>query len=195
MRGSEQWRSRAALLVLAALVASAGVTTTLAGGGMKTTYAGSWNLTVENNSTSATFSVNGIQPGDAGNAATWTVTNDGSVDGLLNVTLINATDTEGINPESETETDPSNGGELAEHVMVTIYIDERDDDRYTPGVDRLVYDGTPDAIAGTRLSNYELPAGESRELRIDYELPIGVGNRAQGDTAGFDVELRLTGAE
>lgn len=181
---------RATLLLLVALLASVGAVTLLPGGSMKTTYAGNWNLTVENGSTES-FSVHGIMPGHSGNAATWTVKNNSSVDGMLNVTLLNATDTEGINPESETETDPSNGGELAESVEITIYFDELNDDRYTPGMDRLIYDGTPDAIAGTRLSNYELPAGESRELRIDYELPVGVGNRAQGDTAGFDIEFGL----
>ena len=149
------------------------------------------------------FELTGFPPGADWYAADWTLKNDGSIDGSLDITFSNIVDADnGINePEAaDPEEDGTEDGELAEVLALVIYIDENNDDTYDALTDTLIYDGfVKPSLEGEQLSNYAMAAdygsGGDKAFRIEWSVDSSVGNKIQGDSAGFDIEFELLQVE
>lgn len=145
--------------------------------------AGTLDLTMNSNQT-IPFSFSNMKPGDSG-TITYTFTNAGNIDGYLDLENISVVDTEGANPESETNiTDP---GDLSANMDIAVKLDGN-----------LVWSGKLSnwGTAGS-LSDLLILAGSTRTLEIAWSVSTGVGNDIQGDvvTAGFTAELAQTAGQ
>ncbi len=181
--------------------------------------AGTLDLKVEENDpTTWKFVVPDIKPGDEGEAEA-EIKNTGTIDGYLHITFKNLLDKENghIEPEIETanqsqenceeeggvwnsENEPpcdlsgDLSGELAENLDLLIYIDEAGGtaDEFDLGIDTLIYQGKARGVLQGDIFNYFLASNDIRNFRVEWNLPIAVGNVAQGDKAGFDIVFELT---
>jgi predicted ribosomally synthesized peptide with SipW-like signal peptide len=134
------------------------------------------------------ITVSNLAPGDSGSRSI-VIKNVGSIDGCVNLELGTATNTEGLNPESETEkTEP---GDLGDYLVVTIYFDE-DGDLGTVNDQTFVCSGIINTIGGHLYNAYHpLCAGDLSYLVIVYNLPGHTGNNVQGDIVSFDISVIL----
>ena len=161
-----------------------------------------WNFTVEN-----------ILPGDSGGQET-IIQNTGTINGYLHISFADLLDEENNHIEPEAGTANQNqenceeeggvwdgiscnltgdgSGELAENLEILIYIDENSNGAFDLGIDELVYQGKVRGILQGDIFNYSLASFESRDFRIEWGLPLEVGNVAQSDKAGFDIVFELT---
>jgi len=145
------------------------------------------------------FELTGFPPGAEWYAADWTLKNDGSLPGSLDITFSNIVDSDnGINEPEEADPgeDGTEDGELAEVLELLMYIDENDNDAYDEGTDTLIYDGfVKPGLEGEQLSNYAMAAnygsGNDKAFRIEWSVDSGIGNRIQSDSTGFDIEFEL----
>ena len=178
--------------------------------------AGTLDLQIgDDNPTSWNFTADNIMPGDSGDKET-IIQNIGTIGGYLHIGFANLLDDENGYVEPEIETANQNeenceeeggvwddtagtcdltdddSGELAENLEILIYIDEDSNDAFNLGTDELVYQGKVRGILQGDIFNYYLGSFKSRDFRVQWNLPIAVGNAAQSDKAGFDVIFELT---
>jgi predicted ribosomally synthesized peptide with SipW-like signal peptide len=148
--------------------------------------AGTLNLTIDGlNSPLPHFTLNNVKPGDSGNYEV-KFKNEGTIAGAhFFIKVLNLTDSEGLNPESETGDKSESGpGELSSNVQIT------------------VTDGTTSYFSGTLkalslLSNGVeiaggLAADSEKEITLSASIPGEAGNDIQGDTLSFDISAELT---
>ena len=109
-----------------------------------------------------------------------TVTNAGSIDGVLSMEVINLADDENLNPESEDAV-----GVLSTNMWVEIV----DADTST-----ILYDGFlsefDDGVDDV-LDLGSLDAGETRNIVLVGSIAGAVGNEIQGDKVTFDIVVTL----
>lgn len=152
--------------------------------------AGTLDLTIDgrNGNATTTLDVDNATPGENG-SATSLLANEGSTDGFVDVEIGPGNNTEGANPESETDTSPP--GDLGDHLELRIFIDG-DGDPNTTADRSLVADGTFNNVTGQDVEvNHPLGAGETAVLVVLWELPAGVGDEVQGDSSTVDLVVRL----
>jgi len=131
------------------------------------------------------FNVGDVKPGDSG-SCTIALKNDGTKGGTAKIHIKKVVNSEGVNPEPETDKDEP--GDLGRFLVLKIWYDaegdgfENDDLIITDEVNDLNSVLTP---LGT------LGAGQTRNVKIDWELPNSVGNDVMGDIVTFDIEFSL----
>ena len=140
------------------------------------------------------ISVGDIKPGDSGTATT-TICNIGSIDGYLHITFANLVNDENGCVDPEFTDEPGCGdsiGELAKNLDLLVYLDEDTDDAFDLGTDTLVYQGTARGILQGDIFNYFLASSDSKDFRVEWDLPASTNNEAQSDKAGFDIIFEIT---
>lgn len=144
--------------------------------------AGTLNLTVDdqNNPLPVKFALADVYPTDSGNIS-YDIDNVGSIDGYLNLQNITVVNTEGTNPESETNT--AEPGELGSHITVTVKIGTS-----------TIYTGSLDGFAAfATKNNVALAHGGSTTVTIDWIWNSSTSdNDAQGDVATVGIEFSLS---
>jgi len=134
-------------------------------------------------------SISNAVPG-ASDTGTLTLSNDGSVNGTLDIGVASISSSSGDNPESEGQTSSEDtGAALEEAVDLTVTLE--------PGSDSTtVYDGTvADLSTGTLQSGLSLNSGTSKDLEIQYSVNPKTGqddNHLQGDTLTVNFDFTLT---
>jgi predicted ribosomally synthesized peptide with SipW-like signal peptide len=138
------------------------------------------------------ITVSNLAPGDSGSSKI-AVKNVGTIDGALNLELGTATNDEGVNPESETNT--AEPGDLGGYLVVKIFFDD-DGDLGTVGDQTFVCSGVINDIDGALYYPYHpLCAGDLSYLVVVWSLPGGTGNDVQGDIVSFDIKVVLEQAK
>lgn len=176
-----------------------------------TVSAGTLDLTLSQDTSGATsMSFSDVKPGDQGYVVI-KLTNGGSIDGSVDVnvgsvdssgnfTASLVTDSEGSNPDAETNTDTSDGGELADQLEVGAYIQSSSlssgqntgDYAETNANDTVFSADTVSSVVGTYDTNYSLSSGSSTYLVVAWKFPDqSDNNAAQGDKVAFDVQVVL----
>ena len=125
----------------------------------------------------AFFEVSNVKPGDSG-SKTIALKNDGTIEGIAKIHIKNVANTEGENPEPETDKDEP--GDLGKYLVLKIWYD----------ADLIVTDEVND-LNSVITTLGALGAGLTRNVKIDWELPSGVGNDILGDKVTFDIEFIL----
>ena len=160
----------------------------------------------------ATWVFVNIAPGASGGGARLTLRNIGTLPGFIDLSGVMVTNTEGDNPESETDT--AVPGDLGAFLRVQIWLDADNDgvvDVDVAGnlVERSIYPaaaigasnpgvtGVLNAIANSYDLNEPLAAGGFAYIALLWTLPDTVGNIVQGDSAtlNFTVELDQTAGQ
>lgn len=145
-----------------------------------TVQAGTLDLNADGgDSEVTTVTVSNAVPGDSGSDTT-TLNNNGTMAGSVDLVFSGATNDEGDNPESETET--TTPGDLGDVLEVTVSVGSTQVDT---GTFNTVFDGT-EADA-----NVSLASGTQKDLTIDWTLPSGAGNDIQGDSVSGDITVQL----
>jgi hypothetical protein len=126
-----------------------------------------------------------VMPGDNG-TITWTLTNDGTVDGTLALVSTVVCSENGLN-EPETLDDPDGlgdgTGELDDLILCTLYIDGAD----ASGEISLA------AMEAFLNDTGLLDAGQTVVYRLDWRIDnVATGNELQSDTAQIDITFTLT---
>lgn len=158
--------------------------------------AGSLNLQIgESDPTTWTFSADNIKPGYNGNHDV-DIKNTGSVDGDVSIDVAVSNSDEGATPESETETEAGNGGELDDQMRICIYMQE---DQGVGGFDNVTC-GFANVLNGTTI---DIPADKDAWINDDttdtrlrvrtwfvediHGFSTGDNNDTMGDS--FDLDL------
>ena len=151
-----------------------------------------------------TFVIEGIQPSYTGHTGESfydgrigieSYQNKGTCDGKAYVTITNISNTEGENPESET--DIVEPGDLGDHLKVTKFVwgtsfwPPTAPSSVTHINNTIVVNKTLKEIEGTPYLLGDLPAGKKYYAEFYWELPAGTGNDCQGDVVMFDWKLDL----
>ena len=159
-----------------------------------------------------------INPGDSGNAADWTTTNQGSISGTLRVTF-DATITNNENTRSDAEedagdaTDGATEGELGDFVDIAIWLDMNQSGSWDSGDKYLQSDGNVvdwvgalPAAAYDDINNYSgldwdyadgdgmptMASLDNLDFMVEYDFPSDANdNRAQSDSSVFDITFML----
>ena len=126
-----------------------------------------------------------VMPGDNG-TITWTLTNDGTVDGTLALVSTVVCSENGLN-EPETLDDPDGlgdgTGELDDLILCTLYLDGTDQ----TGEISLA------AMEAFLNDTVLLNAGQTVVYRLDWRIDnVATGNELQSDTAQIDITFTLT---
>jgi spore coat-associated protein N len=165
--------------------------------------AGTLNLQVGSaDPTTATFAITDVKPGDGvptpATAADWDLKNTGSINGYLDVSFTNIVDDENglIEPESSDGDTTTPDGELAEDIVVLIYVDEDGDNAYTNETnDYLIFNdhvkGGTTALSAATVDDFPMAAGYAKSIRVEYSVATSIGNEIQSDKTGFDMVLSL----
>jgi len=177
--------------------------------------AGTLNLNVDaTDPFTLNISVPALTPGTTGNAANWTILNDGTISGNLSIGFSAITNNEGVNPESETEV--TGNGELGGLAKLAMILDHDKDGGWTSGDQYL--NGTTGAVISHSGGGPAFPAaayftidsfgsdnftqsdgiatltsGTDFDLLIEYDFPDGGAsdNDAQGDNCTFTMNFTL----
>lgn len=145
-----------------------------------TVSAGTLDLTVDgSDSEQTTVSVGDVAPGESGSGST-TLRNTGTIDGSVDLVFSSASNLEGDNPDSETDT--SSPGDLGGVLQVTVSVGST---QVLSGTFNSVFDGSEAD------SNVALAASSSKDLTIDWSLPSTAGNDIQGDSVSGDITIQL----
>ena len=156
-------------------------------------------------SETATWVASKIAPGNSGGGERLTLQNTGSLDGYIDLSGITVSNTEGVNPESET----GEPGELGDNLKVQIWLDADNDGvvdvdtttgklletsiypaaaigEVNPGVT-----GVLNSFTGSYDLDELLSAGANKYIGLLWSLPDTTGNDVQSDiaTLSFTVEL------
>ena len=131
------------------------------------------------------FSESNVKPGDSG-SKTITLKNDGTIGGTAKIHIKNVDNSEGTNPESETDKDEP--GDLGKHLVLKIWYDAEGDGFED---DDLIVTDEVDDLNSVLTTLGQLGAGQTRNVKIDWELPSDVGNDIMGDIVKFDIEFIL----
>ncbi|WP_089697873.1 hypothetical protein [Halogranum gelatinilyticum] len=143
------------------------------------------------------LAVEGAAPGSAGDSAV-TVSNDGTDDATLSITVSNLVNAENglIEPERAVDASPD-VGELADALELRVALVRGDGSRsYLVGSGNGLLSG-PNYVSlstlatGDPLGSVGLEAGEHAHLVVEWRLPADVGNEIQSDQVSFDVTLGL----
>ncbi len=180
--------------------------------------AGTLNLDVDaTDPFTLNISVPALTPGTTGNAANWTVLNNGTISGNLTIALSAITNGEGANPESETEA--TGDGELGGLAKLAMWLDYNQNGAWDTGDKYLdatgagtvvnesaegslpaaAYD-TIDTFGSTDWAQSDgiatMSANDVFDLLIEYDFPDGgaTDNDAQGDNCTFTITFTLTQA-
>ncbi len=136
------------------------------------------------------FSVSDLKPGDNGDR-TITVTNSGSIDGVLKVTSVeikeNNENTCG-DPEIEngdTCNQQNDNGDLPEYLIITIGNTD-DEDLFANGYLASLANGV-----GLTGANVDLPANANTDIVVKYSVPEDTGNIIQSDSCDFTITFTL----
>jgi predicted ribosomally synthesized peptide with SipW-like signal peptide len=123
-----------------------------------------------------------VVPGDTG-SITWTLTNDGSIDGtLVLATTVNFTENGLTEPEAaDGDTDDATG-ELDTNMVFTLTQDG------TPVAGPLTFDQLVTYLNDSML----LTAGQTTVYVLDWSIDSGVNNVIQSDTAQIDITFTLS---
>ena len=162
--------------------------------------AGTLDLTTCHN----TFVIEGIQPSYTGHTGTSSYNNRigielyhniGTCDGRAYVTITNISNTEGENPESETNT--AEPGDLGDHLVITKFVwgtsfwPTTVPSYVTDIINTIEVNKTLNEIKDTPYLLGNLPSGKKYYAEMYWELPAGTGNDCQGDVVVFDWKLDL----
>ena len=121
--------------------------------------------------------------------------NIGTCNGTAYVTITNINNTEGINPESETDTDEP--GDLGDHLVVTKFVLGKNmcggphNAYVTNVIAEIPVNDTLNNIENVTYKLGDLPAGKKYYAEFYWELPADTGNDCQGDVVMFDWKLDL----
>jgi len=166
--------------------------------------AGTLDLTLNTASgvVDALFEVENVAPGYTG-TATAALANIGSIDGDLTIAIGTVANTPG---SGGTEFE-GGSGELGANLDVAMYLDLDDSGTWntadiglaadgttyenTDGNVDLVYVKADSLSAKSWAKKYELAAGDSVDLVIDWKVATTVGNEIQGDKVSFDLNFTL----
>ena len=124
----------------------------------------------------------GLLPNDAG-SVTWTLTNDGTVDGTLSLVCTDNFSENGVNePEQESGDTVGDGtGELDETIYFQLYIDTVEQ---TSGPEQLA------GLATYLNDSTTLAAGQTMVYELTWTIG-DEGNEIQSDSARFDITFTL----
>ena len=151
-----------------------------------------------------TIVIEGVQPSYTNHTGTSfydgmigieTYHNKGTCDGKAYVTITNINNTEGINPESETDTDEP--GDLGDHLKVTKFVwgetlcGSAGNAHVGDIIANISVNKTLNEIEDIPYLLGDLPAGEMYYAEFYWELPADTGNDCQGDVVMFDWKLDL----
>jgi len=177
----------AAILISAATYASFSDTETSED---NTFTAGTLDLKVDGNDDPIAryFNVSNAKPGDTGNAEI-NLNNSGSIDGSAHLVVRDVVNTEGTNPEPET--DIAEPGDLGPALLITIEYDANGDGDYDDTGETIATDTSLNDLDTQNKSLGTLSAGVSKKVKISWSLPATTGNEVQGDEAAFDIEFSL----
>ncbi len=128
-----------------------------------------------------------VTPG-GGSSGTIQLTNDGTIDGVVEIKILGVDDAEGDNPSTETGS-LAEPGELSQLLQVS-----------------MTYDGTPlasgavlSSLSGASYPSLALGAHQTRNLDVSWSLPASDALGAttllsdtMGDTAGLTVQFTLS---
>ncbi|UCC16694.1 MAG: hypothetical protein JSU58_10075 [Dehalococcoidales bacterium] len=130
--------------------------------------------------------VNNVKPGDSG-VKTVELRNVGTKDGMIYIWLSSMTNTEGLNPESETG-DTAGDGELGEYLLLDIDTTGLSTNMALPAT----VDNFPtSAVDQKYIKVIDLKVGETRILDWYWTLPADTGNMVQGDELSFTINYLL----
>lgn len=143
--------------------------------------AGTLDLAVDGTNGEATtmLNVTNAKPGDSG-AETINLSNEGSIDGYVDLQVEDAVNKEGENPEPEPDTNVS--GDLGGELELTV---SADGTTVASGTANEVFNDT------TVDTNATIDAGETVELTVEWEIPKDTGNEIMGDSVTGDVVVEL----
>jgi predicted ribosomally synthesized peptide with SipW-like signal peptide len=134
------------------------------------------------------FNVANVKPGDSG-SCTVALKNDGTINGTAKIHIKNVENSEGTNPEPETDT--AEPGDLGKYLVLKIWYDAEGNGFEAD--DLIVTDEVND-LNSVLTTLGPLGAGQTRNVKIDWELPSGVENDVMGDIVTFDIEFSLVQA-
>ncbi|GAA0457353.1 SipW-dependent-type signal peptide-containing protein [Halococcus dombrowskii] len=126
-----------------------------------------------------TLSVSAVGADAGPQEVTTKVNNAGSLRGALSAKVANVNSSEGQDSEPETDTSTDNGGELDNHLNVSVRFGQS-----------KVLDGNINSVAGKKQGNIDLPSGDTRTMYVGYDVN-DAPNAAQGDEVTFDVIVYL----
>jgi predicted ribosomally synthesized peptide with SipW-like signal peptide len=169
--------------------------------------AGTLDLTPDEGSitTISYAAVDGVAPGwDNASADSWTLTNSGSVDGDLTIT-IGSIDNQGVTNE---EPEGDDTGDLGGNLDIVFWADLDDDGEIDGGIwadgggmngymdigeGEKMYEGDLDTMPATfpASGKIDLDATEEIDIYFDASIGIGVGNSIMSDSATFDITFNL----
>lgn len=134
------------------------------------------------------FTVGDVKPGDEGNVEI-VLNNDGTIDGTADLHIKDVSNTEGTNPESETDT--TEPGDLGAVLLITIQYDANGDGDYDDTGETIVTNESLNSLECQNKTLGALNASQSRNVKISWSLPAATGNDVQGDVVTFDIEFSL----
>jgi spore coat-associated protein N len=142
---------------------------------------GDVDIVNEGNGGNFAFTVTNVAPGSAG-IDTWTLTNDGSIDGSLSITVSAVTnDDNGQNEPELLVDDAGPDGELGANLMAQLDVEGN-----------VIYAlGALDGMEGAYLGVIDIAAGDTVVVTLNWLIDIAVGNVIQSDIAMFDIEFTL----
>jgi len=136
-----------------------------------------------------------LAPGDSG-SITWTITNTGSLPGMVMIHRTMSNDVDGVNTEPELALEPgataSTPGELDDNMWLssTVTIDGTTTFTPTPYENWMSLEGTYSSDQFDNLPK-PLPAGSVLVVTYNWSIDSGVGNIIQGDTFTLNLEMTL----
>lgn len=134
-----------------------------------------------------------VAPGDSG-SITWTLTNDGSIDGLLSFDNVATVVTFGENGTNEPEdavvgNNGGGNGDLDQYMYCRL---SRDGSYITDGGGSNFVQFSNLQAALRSQQDVALDAGDSTAYLLEWQIGSGVDNVIQSDTANIDVTFTLT---
>jgi len=147
--------------------------------------AGTLDLTVDGSSSPVTvLSVSDATPGQSGSGSAITLSNDGSVDGTLDVTVAAVNSSEnGTNDPESSSPDEGNGVELESLVTIDVSL----------GGTQVFSDTVANISSGqTIVSGQALNAGNSTDFNLSYTVDSAANNEIQSDSVSLDFDFTLT---
>lgn len=164
-----------------------------------TVSAGTLDLTPGASSDGGSFSiaVSGLVPDDSGQEVGYlNLTNDGSIDGLLDYEITGWTDHENGLVGGEGDVDGSGGnpgtgnGELSNVLEIQAYVDRSPGDGNRNN-DQSMTSGWVGLSGGVVDTNVSVASGETIQIWVDARIPESVGNEVQSDSVEIDAAFHL----
>ncbi len=132
------------------------------------------------------FDVGNVKPGDSGSQVI-ALSNTGTLDGTAKIHIKDVTNTEGANPEPETDT--TEPGDLGTVLLITIQYDANNDGDYDDAGETIVTSTPINSLNSLTNVLGLLGAGASRNLKISWT--VSGGNEIMGDIVTFKIEFSL----